>query len=53
MEILAFRPKSIAMIETENSFVLEFLEISRPKVNTTLFILLKNGISTSHHFSLS
>jgi len=33
MEILAFRPKSIAIIETQNSFVLEFLETPRPEVN--------------------
>ena len=34
MALLAFRPKSIAMIETQNSFVLEFLETPRPEVNT-------------------
>ena len=33
MEILAFRPKSIAICETEESFVLEFLETPRPEVN--------------------
>jgi len=33
IEILAFRPKSIAMIETQNSFILEFLETPRPEVN--------------------
>jgi len=33
IEILAFRPKSIAMIELEDSFVLEFLETPRPEVN--------------------
>ena len=30
---LAFRPKSIAIIETKNSFILEFLETPRPEVN--------------------
>jgi len=33
IEILAFRPKSIAMCELEDSFVLEFLETPRPEVN--------------------
>jgi len=33
IEILAFRPKSIAMCETKDSFVLEFLETPRPEVN--------------------
>jgi len=33
VDILAFRPKSIAMVETENSFILEFLETPRPEVN--------------------
>jgi len=33
VDILAFRPKSIAMIETQNSFILEFLETPRPEVN--------------------
>ena len=33
MEILAFRPKSIAICETKDSFVLEFLETPRPEVN--------------------
>ena len=33
IEILAFRPKSIVMIELEDSFVLEFLETPRPEVN--------------------
>ena len=30
---LAFRPKSIAIIETKDSFILEFLETPRPEVN--------------------
>jgi len=34
IEILAFRPKSIAICETKESFVLEFLETPRPEVNT-------------------
>ena len=33
IEILAFRPKSIAICETKDSFVLEFLETPRPEVN--------------------
>jgi len=33
IEILAFRPKSIAMCETKDSFILEFLETPRPEVN--------------------
>ena len=33
IEILAFRPKSIAICELEDSFVLEFLETPRPEVN--------------------
>jgi hypothetical protein len=33
IEILAFRPKSIAMCELEDSFVFEFLETPRPEVN--------------------
>ena len=33
IEILAFRPKSIAMCETKESFILEFLETPRPEVN--------------------
>jgi len=30
---LAFRPKSIAIIETKDSYILEFLETPRPEVN--------------------
>ena len=33
VEILAFRPKSIAICELKDSFVLEFLETPRPEVN--------------------
>ncbi|WP_297434415.1 DUF6858 family protein [Sulfurimonas sp.] len=33
IEILVFRPKSIAICETKESFVLEFLETPRPEVN--------------------
>ena len=33
IEILAFRPKSIAICETKDSFILEFLETPRPEVN--------------------
>ena len=33
IEILAFRPKSIAICETNDSFILEFLETPRPEVN--------------------
>ncbi len=33
IEILAFRPKSIAICETKESFILEFLETPRPEVN--------------------
>ena len=33
IEVLAFRPKSIAICELEDSFVLEFLETPRPEVN--------------------
>ena len=33
IEILAFRPKSIAICELEDSFVFEFLETPRPEVN--------------------
>jgi len=33
IEILAFRPKSIAICELQDSFVLEFLETPRPEVN--------------------
>ncbi len=33
IEILAFRPKSIAICETSESFILEFLETPRPEVN--------------------
>ncbi len=33
IEILAFRPKSITICETKKSFVLQFLETPRPKVN--------------------
>jgi hypothetical protein len=33
IEILAFRPKSIAICETDDSFILEFLETPRPEVN--------------------
>jgi len=33
IEILAFRPKSIAICEMEDSFILEFLETPRPEVN--------------------
>ncbi len=33
IEILAFRPKSIAICELKDSFVFEFLETPRPEVN--------------------
>jgi hypothetical protein len=33
VEILAFRPKSIAICELQDSFVFEFLETPRPEVN--------------------
>ncbi len=33
IKILAFRPKSIAICETNDSFILEFLETPRPEVN--------------------
>ncbi len=33
IEIVAFRPKSIAIVETKDSFILEFLETPRPEVN--------------------
>ena len=33
IEVLAFRPKSIAICETKESFILEFLETPRPEVN--------------------
>jgi len=33
IDILAFRPKSIAICELEDSFVFEFLETPRPEVN--------------------
>ena len=33
IEILAFRPKSIAICELGDSFILEFLETPRPEVN--------------------
>jgi len=33
IEILAFRPKSITIAETEDSFVFQFLETPRPEVN--------------------
>ena len=33
IEILAFRPKSITICETKESFVLQFLETPRPEVN--------------------
>ncbi len=34
INILAFRPKSIAICETKESFILEFLETPRPEVNS-------------------
>jgi len=33
IEILAFRPRSIAICETKENFILEFLETPRPEVN--------------------
>jgi hypothetical protein len=33
IDILAFRPKSIAICETKDHFILEFLETPRPEVN--------------------
>ena len=36
IEILAFRPKSISICETKESFVLQFLEMPGPKVNAWL-----------------
>jgi hypothetical protein len=41
IEILAFRPKSIAICELENSFVFEFLETPRPEVNNWMQTWIK------------
>ncbi len=41
VEILAFRPKSIAICELEDSFVFEFLETPRPEVNNWMQTWIK------------
>jgi len=41
IEILAFRPKSIVIAETEDSFVFEFLETPRPEVNAWMTSWIK------------
>ena len=42
IDILAFRPKSIAMIELEDSFIFEFLETPRPEVNAWMQAWIKD-----------
>jgi len=42
VEILAFRPKSIAICELEDSFVFEFLETPRPEVNNWITSWIKD-----------
>ncbi len=46
IDILAFRPKSIAIAETEDSFVFEFLETPRPEVNAWMTSWIK-GLQTT------
>ena len=46
IDILAFRPKSIAICELKDSFVLEFLETPRPEVNGWISSWIKE---LSHH----
>jgi hypothetical protein len=41
VEILAFRTKSIAICELEESYVLEFLETPRPEVNNWISSWIK------------
>jgi len=41
IDILAFRPKSIAIAETEESFTFEFLETPRPEVNAWMTSWIK------------
>jgi hypothetical protein len=41
IEILAFRPKSIAICEVEDAFVFEFLETPRPEVNNWISSWIK------------
>jgi hypothetical protein len=46
VDILAFRPKSIAMAETEESFTFEFLETPRPEVNAWMTSWIKGLVKS-------
>ena len=46
IDILAFRPKSIAIAETEESFTFEFLETPRPEVNAWMTSWIKGLVKS-------
>ena len=46
IDILAFRPKSIAIAENEESFTFEFLETPRPEVNAWMTSWIKGLVKS-------